>query len=198
MNFKKNYNFNTINCLLTFWALANRTYSFITLFVILVHKKLIIRKIDLEKVYVKIEWNFIEKMPEFYKFPPNLISLIMSCITTSNISILFNGEKMETFKSFRGIRQGDLIFPYIFNLRLEYSGLLIQEKIIVKEWSPISTSIAGPTFSHFFSANNIILETKASLRDVDYIKTVHNNFAVSSGLRISLEQSKVFFSNNTP
>lgn len=47
-------------------------------------------KVDLEKTYDRLEWSFIHKVLQAFKFPQNLIRVIMSCITTPKISILYN------------------------------------------------------------------------------------------------------------
>ena len=61
-------------------------------------------EVDLEKAYDRLEWNFIHKILQAYYFPNKLINLIMNCVSSTSISILFNGGMMETFKTLRGIR----------------------------------------------------------------------------------------------
>lgn len=53
-----------------------------------------ILKIDLEKAFDRIEWNFTKQALIFFNISPKLSSLIMSCISSSSISILVNKEKM--------------------------------------------------------------------------------------------------------
>lgn len=77
-------------------------------------------KIDLEKAYDRLEWCFIRKVLNCFGFPLNLIKLILSCISSSSTSLLFNGEKLPPFTPSRGIRQGDLLFLFIFLLCMEY------------------------------------------------------------------------------
>ena len=54
-------------------------------------------KIDLEKAYDRLEWHFIRGVLELYKLPPSLIKLIMSCVSSSSISFVLNGGKLEPF-----------------------------------------------------------------------------------------------------
>ena len=54
-------------------------------------------KLDLEKVYDRLEWSFIRDTLNLYKFSSQLISLIMSCMSSSSISILVNGGALEPF-----------------------------------------------------------------------------------------------------
>ena len=61
-------------------------------------------KIDLEKAYDHLEWSFIWDTLAFFKFPSQLVSLIMSCVLTSSISVLYNGGALEPFLPLRGIR----------------------------------------------------------------------------------------------
>ena len=73
-------------------------------------------KVDLEKAYDKIEWSFIREVLINANFPHNVISLIMSYVSLVSTSILFNGGNMEPILLSRGIRLGDLLFPYLFIL----------------------------------------------------------------------------------
>lgn len=70
-------------------------------------------KIDLEKAYNMLEWSFFEERLMEINLPQDLIALIMSCVYLVSSSVLFNGGSLKTFYPSRGIRQGDLLFPYL-------------------------------------------------------------------------------------
>ena len=56
--------------------------------------------------------------------PQNLISLIMSCVSSVSTSILFNGGNIEPIFQSRGIRQGDPLLPYFFIHCMEALGFI--------------------------------------------------------------------------
>lgn len=66
-------------------------------------------KIDLEKAYDRLSWKFIEDTLKEAGFNDDWMRNIMSCITTTWLGVLWNGEQLEWIKPSSGIRQGDAI-----------------------------------------------------------------------------------------
>lgn len=50
----------------------------------------IIIKIDMEKVFDRLEWAFIRQVLKFFNLPDCFIQLIMKCISSASYSILIN------------------------------------------------------------------------------------------------------------
>ena len=151
-------------------------------------------KIDLEKSFDRLEWGFIYHVLNWFNFPKDWIDLIMSCISSSTLSILVNGELLDPFLPSRGIRQGDPLSPYIFILCMEYLVCLILFKVFLGNWSDVKTSRDGPSFSHFFFADDLILFAKATKKNCLAIQKFLNVFCTSSGQKVNSEKSKIFFS----
>ena len=61
---------------------------------------LLAAKIDLEKAYNKLQWPFIKYTLMFYHFPTPIIDLIMACISSSSVSILWNGMASTPFRPY--------------------------------------------------------------------------------------------------
>lgn len=82
-------------------------------------------KIDLEKAYDSVDWGFLRNTLHDFDLPDRIINLIMSCVTSSSLSILWNGNKLDSFHPTRGLRQGDPMSPYLFVLCMEKLAMYI-------------------------------------------------------------------------
>ncbi|KAG7540165.1 Ribonuclease H domain [Arabidopsis thaliana x Arabidopsis arenosa] len=153
-------------------------------------------KLDLEKAYDRIRWDFLEDTLWAAGFPASWVHWIMTCVTGPSMNLLWNGEKSDPFKPLRGLRQGDPLSPYLFVLCLERLCHLIDHSVISKEWKPISLSRGGPKLSHICFADDLILFAEASVKQIRVIRKVLERFCVASGQKVSLEKSKIFFSEN--
>lgn len=71
-------------------------------------------KIDLEKAYDSVDWNFLRNTLCDFGFSDRIINLFMSCVSSSSLSILWNGNKLDSFHPTRGLCQGNPMSPYLF------------------------------------------------------------------------------------
>lgn len=71
-------------------------------------------KLDMQKVYDRVNWTFLDKIIDKFGFEGKWRRWIQECIVTPTFLIITNGEPTRFFKSSRGIRQGEQISPYLF------------------------------------------------------------------------------------
>lgn len=90
-------------------------------------KKWMILKLDLEKAYDRLRWDFIEEMLRKARFPREWVKWINECVSSTRMQILWNLEVSSKFSPERGMRQGDPISPYLFVLCIERLSHLILE-----------------------------------------------------------------------
>lgn len=157
-----------------------------------------ILKLDLEKAYDKLNWNFIEETLLNANFPPNLTRLLMACVTSSKIQIQWNGSLLEEFKPNRGIRQGDPVSPYLFILCLERLGHMICKATHDKRWKPVAWDRGTIQVPYLFFADDILLFAQATPDQAVLIKHILEQFCQGSGLSISIAKSHVMFGKAVP
>ncbi|GKU94254.1 hypothetical protein SLEP1_g7776 [Rubroshorea leprosula] len=155
-------------------------------------------KLDLDKAYDRLEWGFIREALLFFNFPPSLIDLIMSCISSSVFAVIVNGGVGEQFHPSRGLRQGDPLSPYLFILCIEYLSLKLQGGINSGLWKGSKLGRRGPILSHLFFADDLVFIGKASKANAIFLKEVLLFFCIRSGEKVNLDKSKILFSVNTP
>lgn len=86
-------------------------------------------KIDLVKAYDSLSWQFTKDTLKDIKFSSKLVNVIVDCVTSTVMNILWNGEITYGSHIERGIRQGYLLFPYLSMLCVERLEHLIREQV---------------------------------------------------------------------
>ena len=74
-------------------------------------------KLDMSKVYDRVEWAYLESIMRKLGFQERWVSLSMMCVKTVSFSVLINGELKGKIIPTRGLQQGDPILPYLCALR---------------------------------------------------------------------------------
>ncbi|XP_025647216.1 uncharacterized protein [Arachis hypogaea] len=140
-------------------------------------------KIDLEKAYDRVDWRFLEATLVRCEFSKATINLILNCVTSSSLAVLWNGNRLQNFNPKRGLRQGDPMSPYLFVLCMEILACFISHKVSQGLWNPVAVSRNGPRLSNLMFADDLLLFCKASKAQV--IKVMHclDLFSRASGLK---------------
>lgn len=64
-------------------------------------KGFMIIKLDLDKGYDRIQWDIIEKVLNGCNIPPNARAIIMKCINSTSLNVLWNGSLTGNFNPSR-------------------------------------------------------------------------------------------------
>ena len=88
-------------------------------------KPCIVFKVDYEKAYDSVSWEFLIYMMRRMGFCSKWILWILGCLKSASISVLVNGSPSSEFLPHKGLRQGDPLSPLLFNIVAEgLSGLM--------------------------------------------------------------------------
>ena len=155
-------------------------------------------KLDMSKAFDRVEWCFIEAAMEKLGFREKWISLIMHYITTVSYSIIINGFAYDCITPSRGLRQGNLLSPYLFLIYVEAFSSLIHSAARSKELNGISICRGCPSVTHLFFADNSLLFCKASSQECHTLTEILSKYDAAFGQKINTDKSSIFFSHNTP
>ena len=105
-------------------------------------------KLDMSKVYDRLEWVFLQMIMEKMGFHSTWIGWILECLKSVTYSILVNGEPKGHNIPTRGIRQGDPLSPYLFLLCSKGINELIEHALDRKHIKGVSLCRNGSKISH--------------------------------------------------
>ena len=87
----------------------------------------VVLKIDFEKAYDHLEWDFIDHVLEKKGFGERWRKWMKGCLSSSNFSIMIHGRPKGNFNASGGIRQGDPLSPFIFVLVADVLNRLVEK-----------------------------------------------------------------------
>ena len=119
----------------------------------------------------------MEKM----SFHEKWINLIMHCITTISYFVLINGVAYGSIIPTRGLRQGDLVSPYIFLLCAYGFSSLINDAARNQRISGVSICKGSPKITHLFFADYSLLFCKANIQECQNLINILQLYEASSG-----------------
>jgi hypothetical protein len=122
----------------------------------------------------------------------------MRCVTSVRCSIKVNGELTEPFISTRGIRQGDLINPYLFLVYAEGLSCLVRKEEQVINLKGVRNGIMGPSISHLLFADDTIFFMRANVNCINSLNSILQTYSQGTGQRINRHKSTLFFGSHCP
>ena len=129
-----------------------------------------------------LKWDLEKKMRKW----------IMGCVLTTSIFLLVNGSLSRQLKTSKGLRQGCLLFPFLFNPVAKALSSLLYEAILRNLFKGIKIGCNEQSVSHLQFADDTIIFCESEVDQLLNIKRVLRCFQVISGLKINFSKSSLF------
>ena len=149
-------------------------------------------KLDMAKAYDRVQWPFLLKVLRKMGFSEMWLGLIERSINPCWFSILINGSPAGFFKSSRGLRQGDPLFPSLFILAADYLSRTLDRLILGNKKMRYCTARHTMGISHLAYADDIIIFTQARRASLRKLKGCLRHYMEVSGQKIN-EGMSCFF-----
>ncbi|XP_056695811.1 uncharacterized protein [Spinacia oleracea] len=154
-------------------------------------------KLDMEKAYDRIEWDFLWATLEAFGFPSQWIQWVKACVTSVSYSLKINGATTEHFSPSRGVRQGDPLSPYLFILCMEVFIFMLNLKTSnPKNGVRIKVAPGSPKIPCLLFADDSLLFCKATNSACQILRNTINDFCTLSGQLVNFHKSAIVFSKH--
>ncbi|GJY08595.1 putative RNA-directed DNA polymerase, partial [Tanacetum coccineum] len=153
-------------------------------------KTLMVFKIDFEKAFDSVSWDFIFQILQFMGFSQLWISWIRGCLFSARTSILVNGSPSREFSLHRGLRQGDPLSPFLFILVMEGLSVAIKDAISAGLFQ--GATIGSLQISHLLFADDVLILGKWSRSNIYGMVQLLQCFHQVSGLKLNLHKSNLY------
>ncbi|GKE62327.1 putative RNA-directed DNA polymerase, eukaryota, reverse transcriptase zinc-binding domain protein, partial [Tanacetum coccineum] len=121
------------------------------------HKKgLMVFKVDFEKAFDSVRWDFLDSVMEKIGFGSKWRSWIHGCFSNARSSILVNGSPTAEFDLHRVLRQGDPLSPFLFILAMEGLHALSCKAEVLGLFKGASFGRDNVIVSHLMYADDVI------------------------------------------
>lgn len=135
--------------------------------------------------------EFLDHMLEILGFGPKWRKWVSLCLTTTSISVLVNGSPTAPYKMQRGLRQGDLLSPFLFVIAEAFTQLMTRA-IEKNLFQGVEVGHEAVNVSHLQFADDTLVFCLAKRQFLTNLRRILDCFQLLSGLKINFSKSALF------
>ncbi|KAJ9709801.1 hypothetical protein PVL29_001319 [Vitis rotundifolia] len=152
----------------------------------------VVFKIDFEKAYDHVSWDFLDHVLEKKGFSPRWRKWMSGCLSSVSYAVLVNGNAEGWVKASRGLRQGDPLSPFLFTL---VADVLSRFLLRAEERNMLEGFRVGRNrtrVSHLQFADDTIFFSNSREEELQTLKSLLLVFGHISGLKVNLDKSNIY------
>ncbi|CAA7397123.1 unnamed protein product [Spirodela intermedia] len=149
----------------------------------------VIIKLDMEKAFDRIEWNFLTEVLRRFGFTDEFIDLVDACIRENHFSLLVNSTSTPFFTTTRGLQQGDPLSPTLFILVEEALSRTLSRAVTRGLIQPYHSKRGCPIISHSLFADDAILFLNGCETSIKGLMTIISSYERAAGQLVNASKS---------
>lgn len=149
----------------------------------------IVLKLDFEKAYDKVNWEFLLDCHKMRDFDPKWIAWVKKILVGGTVSVKLNDEVGPYFQSSRG---GDPFSPFFFNLVADCLTKMVLKAQKAGLFRDLATDLISDGIAILQYADDTILCFEDNPKNAIDIKLLLYLFEIMSGLKINFLKSEMF------
>jgi hypothetical protein len=152
----------------------------------------IIFKIDFEKSYDKVNWNFLQQALRMKGFHPVWCDWVETFVQGGNVGIKVNDQMGSYFQTRKGLRQGDPLSPILFNIVVDILAIILSRAKEEGQIKGVVTHLVENGLSISQYADDTVLFFDHDIEQAKNLKLLLGTFEQLSGLKINSHKSELF------
>jgi hypothetical protein len=147
----------------------------------------IVIKLDFKKAFDSVKWDSLLAILEHRGFPPRFCRWIRDILTTGKTAILLNGIPGPWINCKNGLRQGDPLSPFLFNMVADVLRNLISHACDLGLLAhPIAPNLPCPVLQY---ADDTLILASATPAAATHLRSILDDFAAATGLGINFHKT---------
>ena len=143
--------------------------------------------LDQEKVYDKVNHQYLWKTLEAFNVPAPLHNTVRSLYENASTTVAINGELSDRFKVTRGVRQGDPLSCFLFTLAIEPLACMIRNSPEIRGFK--IPGLAEKLAINLFADDTVLYLSKDD--SLDEILRIIDLWCKVSGAKFNKEKTEI-------
>jgi len=152
----------------------------------------VIFKIDFEKAYDKVKWDFFQQSFRMKGFDPKWREWVKCFVEGGNVGIKVNDQVGSYFQTKKGLRQGDPLSPILFNIVLDMLAIIMSRAKEHGQVKGVVPNLIDGGLSILQYADDTIIFIDHDIEQAKNLKLLLCVFEQLSGLKINFHKSELF------